>query len=73
MPKVYYSTRGEKRNESKVRNHQETINKRFKDSAILDQQLCHDIKLHSNIFAAIAILSGQIAIQHNGEELFQVE
>ena len=57
---------------SKVRNRKETINKRFKDWAILDQQFRHDLKLHRDIFAAIAVLS-QIAIHYNGEELFLVE
>ena len=57
---------------SKVRNRQETINKRFKDWAMLDQQFRHDLKLHCDVFAAIAVFK-QIVIQHNGEELFQVE
>jgi hypothetical protein len=46
---------------SNVRNRQETINKRFKEWAIFDQQFHHDLKLHHDLFAAIAVL-GQIAI-----------
>ena len=55
---------------SKVRNRQETINKLFKDWAILDQQFRHDLKLHCDVFAAIAVLS-QIAIQHNLRNYFK--
>ena len=57
---------------SRVRNCQETINKRFKDWAILDTQFCHDMRIHRDVFAAIAVIY-QIAIQHNGEDLFEVE
>jgi hypothetical protein len=57
---------------SMVRHRQETINKRFKDWKILDSQFRHDVRLHRDVFAAIAVLS-QIAIQHNGEDLFEVE
>ena len=45
----------------KVRSRQETINKRFKDWEILDSQFRHDLRLHRDVFAAIAVLS-QIAI-----------
>ena len=57
---------------SMVRHRQETINKRFKDWKILDSQFRHDVRVHRDVFAAIAVLS-QIAIQHNGEDLFEVE
>ena len=51
---------------------QETINKRFKDWAILDTQFRHEMRMHRDVFAAIAVIC-QIAIQHNGEDLFEVE
>ena len=57
---------------ARVRNHQETINKRFKDWAILKTQFRHDMRMHRDVFAAIAVIC-QIAIQHNGEDLFEVE
>ena len=43
-----------------------------KDWEILDTQFRHDLRVHRDVFAAIAVLS-QIAIQYNGEDLFQVE
>ena len=57
---------------ARVRNRQETINKRFKDWAILNTQFRHDMRMHRDVFAAIAVIC-QIAIQHNGEDLFEVE
>ena len=75
MPKVYYGSRGEESNDVKglqLPTAKKQSTNGSKDWAILDQQFRHDLKLHCDVFAAIAVLS-QIAIQHNGEELFQVE
>ncbi len=50
---------------------QETINRRFKQWQILKQVFQHDLRVHRDIFAAIAVIS-QLAIQ-NGEALFSVD
>ena len=55
----------------RVRSRQGTINRRFKQWQILKQVYCHDIRVHRDVFAAIAVIS-QLAIQ-NGEPLFSVE
>ncbi len=55
----------------RVRSRQETINKQFKQCQILKQVYCHDIRVHQDVFAAIAVIS-QLAIQ-NGDLLFSVE
>ena len=50
---------------------QETINRWFKQWLILKQVFCHDLRVHRDVFAAIAVIS-QLAIQ-NGEALFSVD
>jgi hypothetical protein len=55
---------------NRVRSRQETINKRFKDWGILFQRFRHDVRLHRDVFAAIAVLC-QLTIQL-GEPLFPV-
>ena len=57
---------------SRVCKCQETINKCFKDWAILDTQFCHNMRMHQDVFVAIAVIC-QIAIRYNGEDLFEVE
>ena len=57
---------------ARVRNRHETINKCFKDWAILDTQFHHNLRVHCNVLEAISVIC-QIAIQHNGEDLFEVE
>ena len=49
----------------------ETINKWSKHWQFLKQVYWHDIRVHQDVFAAIAVIS-QLAIQ-NGEPLFSVE
>ena len=55
----------------RVRARQETINRRFKQWQILKQVFRHDLRVHQDVFAAIAVIS-QLAIQ-NGEALFSVD
>ena len=54
----------------RVCSRQETINRRFKHWQILKQVYRHDIRVHRDVFAAIAVIS-QLAIQ-NGEPLFSL-
>lgn len=56
--------------QQRVRNRQETVNKRFKDWGILRQLFRHAsrLPLHGEVFRAIAVLS-QLQI-NNGEKLF---
>ena len=55
----------------RVRARQEKINRRFKQWQILKQVFRHDLRVHRDVFAAIAVIS-QLAIQ-NGEALFSVD
>lgn len=55
----------------KVRERQETVNKRLKQWNILVKTYIHDILDHRDVFASICVLT-QLAIE-NGEPLFQVE
>ena len=57
--------------QARVRTRQETVNKRFKQWGILKQVYRHDIKTHSVVFRAIAVIT-QISL-HNGEPLFDVD
>jgi hypothetical protein len=55
----------------RVRSRQETINRRFKQWQILKQVFRHDIRVHRDVFASIAVIT-QLAI-NNGEALFSVD
>ena len=55
----------------RVRSRQETINRRFKQWKILKQIFRHDIQVHRDVFASIAVIT-QLAI-NNGEALFSVD
>lgn len=57
--------------QQRVRNRQETVNKRMKQWDILDVQYRHDLSTHGMVFRAIAVIT-QVAIK-NGEPLFSVE
>ena len=54
--------------QQRVRNRQETANKRFKQWGLLKQVYRHEIARHGEAFRAIAVLT-QLAI-NNGEQLF---
>ena len=54
--------------QQRVRNRQETVNKRFKNWGILKQVYHHSIPKHVDVFRAIAVIT-QLAIT-NGEKLF---
>jgi hypothetical protein len=54
--------------QQRVRNRQETVNKRFKQWGLLKQVYRHEIGRHGEAFRAIAVLT-QLAI-NNGEQLF---
>ena len=54
--------------QQRVRNQQETVNKRFKDWGILRQLFWHKISDHGEYFCAIVLLT-QLAI-NAGEKLF---
>ena len=49
----------------------ETINKRFKQFAILHRVFRHDVRKHQVVFGAVAVIT-QLAIEH-GEPLYQVD
>ena len=55
--------------QQRVRNGQETVNKRFKDWGALRQIWRHSIPLHGDVFRAIAVMT-QLAI-NQGEKLFE--
>ena len=57
--------------QQRVRNRQETLNKRFKHWKILAERFRHDIQDHGDVFRAIAVIS-QLTIE-SGEKLFDVE
>ena len=54
--------------QQRVRNRQETVNKRFKNWGILKQVYRHNITKHGDIFRAIVVIT-QLSIT-NGEQLF---
>ena len=55
--------------QQRVRNRQDTVNKRFKDWGALRQIWRHSIPLHGDVFRAIAVMT-QLAI-NQGEKLFE--
>ena len=57
--------------QQRVRNRQETVNKRFKQWEILAMQYRHDICDHAHVFRAIVVLT-QLSLE-NGEPLFPVK
>ena len=57
--------------QSRVRSRHKTINGHFKTWGILSQVYRHDIRHHSEVFRAVAIIT-QLAIE-NGSPLFQVD
>lgn len=57
--------------QAKVRMRHETVNKRFKQWAILKQVFRHPLVKHGSVFRAIAVMT-QLAIE-DGEKLFDVE
>ena len=56
--------------QQRVRNHQETVNKRFKNWAILSTPYCHQLLEHKTVFDAIMVLT-QLSFAQN--PLFQVD
>ena len=54
--------------QQRVRNRQETINRRFKNWGVLKQVYRHDLDDHCDVFYAIAVIT-QLSIR-NGEPLF---
>ena len=54
--------------QQRVRNRQETVNKRFKNWGILKQVYRHNITKHGDVFRAIVVIT-QLSIT-NGEQLF---
>lgn len=56
--------------QQRVRSRQETVNKRFKQWAILDQTYRHSTDDHAYVFRAIVVLT-QLSLE-NGEPLFPV-
>lgn len=55
--------------QQRVRNRQETVNRRFKNWGVLNQVYRHSIPSHGEVFRAVAIVT-QLSI-NNGETLFQ--
>jgi hypothetical protein len=56
--------------QQRVRNHQETVNKRFKNWVILSTPYRHQLLEHQTIFGAIVVLT-QLSLAEN--PLFQVD
>jgi len=68
-PKCFTNEQHKECMQQRVRNRQETVNKRFKDWDILKtNDYRHDITAHGEVFRAIAIIA-QLSI-NNGEQLF---
>jgi hypothetical protein len=65
-----FDSRAVKKLKKDVRVRHETVNKRFKQFAILKELYRHSIDSHQAVFEAVAVLT-QIALT-NGEELYQV-
>ena len=57
--------------QQRIRNRQETLNKRFKQWEILNVPYRHELSTHGTVFRAIAVIT-QVAIT-NGEPLFSTE
>ena len=55
-----------------VRSRNETCNKRFKQFNCLNQTFRHNVKLHKEVFYAIAVLT-QLSIERGGSPLFAVK
>ena len=72
-PKCFTNPAENEAMQQRVRNRQETVNKRFKDWSILKQVFRNKqkIQLHGYVFRAIAVIT-QTAI-NNGERLFDVD
>jgi hypothetical protein len=69
-PKGFANQQKALRMQQRVRNRQETINKRFKDWQIMVQKFCNDpLSLHADAFRCIAVVE-QLSISH-GEPLFE--
>ncbi len=56
--------------QQRVRNHQETVNKRFKNWAILSTPYCHQLLEHQTVFGAIVVLTRLLLAEN---PLFQVD
>ena len=56
--------------QQRVRNRQETVNKQFKNWAILSTPYCHQLLEHQTVFGAIVVLT-QLLFAEN--PLFQVD
>jgi hypothetical protein len=56
--------------QQRVKNHQEMVNKRFKNCAILSTPYRHQLLEHQTVFGAIVVLT-QLSLAKN--PLFQVE
>ncbi len=69
-PKSFTNPKETLHMQQRVRNRQETVNKRFKDWGILRQLYRHDIANHGDPFRAIVCFT-QLSINH-GEKLFSV-
>jgi hypothetical protein len=56
--------------QQRVRNRQETVNKQFKNWAILSTSYCHQLLEHQTVFGAIVVLT-QLSLAE--KPLFQVD
>ena len=67
---VYVHSPDKAEMQQRVRNRQETVNKRFKNWAILSTPYCHQLLEHQTVYGAIVVLT-QLLLAEN--PLFQVE
>lgn len=70
-PKSFANPKETEEMQKRVRARHETVNKRFKQWGILEQQFRNDLSKHSDVFHAIAVIT-QLSIE-NGEPLFSVD
>ena len=61
-PPSFANPEKNKKMQSRVQSRHETANKRFKQWGCLKQIFCHDIRKHSDVFQAVAVIT-QIALQ----------
>jgi DDE superfamily endonuclease len=57
--------------QAKVRARHETVNKRFKQFNILNDEYRHDLEMHGDVFRAVAVIT-ELSLQL-GEPLYEVE
>lgn len=68
VPGLSISTQQQEEMRERVRGRHETINERMKNFKVMGERFRHDIRLHTNCFKAVAVLT-QLAME-NGDPIF---